>query len=254
IQLSGSNTTKESDPHPHFESIQVYDGIKKIFALFQKNKSKYSRDRSALCIGYLFKAREITDPIMKQVIINHLKSLLNDSDAWVKERAKNALKYLSQNAANRSEILNELEFKRIKQDLKYLIEGTLEQQKEILQEQENDLHFLSLILEGQDDDELLNRIISSGIVESLLLIFFNRDLNSISRAYSLAFFDITNNSSNEIKLLIYNKKPYPGLIRLLEHTDILVAGDAIISIFNIQLSGSNTTKESDPHPHFESIQ
>ncbi|KAA6391708.1 MAG: hypothetical protein EZS28_012767 [Streblomastix strix] len=138
--------------------------------------------------------------------------------------------------------------------MKQPFEGTQEQQKNITHRQETDLLLLTLILKGQDDDELRKRIISSGIVESFLLIFINRDPNSISQEYSLAFFHITNNSSNEIKLLIYNKKPFLGLIRLLEHTDILVAGDAVASIFNIQISGSNTTKESDPHPHFESIQ
>ncbi|KAA6380536.1 MAG: hypothetical protein EZS28_023935, partial [Streblomastix strix] len=104
ILQTGSNTTPVSDPHPHYESLQQCDGIKKIFALFQKNGSRYNRDRSALCIGYLFRAREITDPIMRQEIINHLKNLLNDSSVWVKGTAKDALKYLSLNAVNKTEI------------------------------------------------------------------------------------------------------------------------------------------------------
>ncbi|KAA6362922.1 MAG: hypothetical protein EZS28_041551, partial [Streblomastix strix] len=254
IQLSGSNTIKESDPHPHYETIQESGGIKKIFVLFQKNTDKYNRDRSALCIGYLFRAREITDPIMRQVIINHLKILLNDENAWLKGRAKEALKYLAQNDTNLSEILSEQELKRIEQDLKQPFEGTEEQQKNITQRQETDLLLLSSVIEGREDNELKNRIISSGVVESLLIIFTNRDLNSITRTYSQAFFHITNNSSDEIKLIIYNKKPYPGLIRLLEHTDIPIASDAIISILIILQTGSNTTPESDPHPHYETIQ
>ncbi|KAA6384417.1 MAG: putative NEK/NEK2 protein kinase, partial [Streblomastix strix] len=254
IQLSGSNTTPESDPHPHYESLQESDGIMKIFALFQKNKSKYSRNRSALCIGFLFRAREITDPIMRQEIINHLNSLLSVSDAWVKENAKVALKYLAQNEANRSEILNETVLKKIEQDLKQPIEGTQEQRKSIHQRQETALLLLSSVLEGRNDNDLRKRIISSGIVESLLLIFITRDINSITRTYLLAFFDLTTPSSDEIRLLIYNKKPFPGLIRLLEHTDYLIASDAIISILFILNSGSNTIKESDPHPHYETIQ
>ncbi|KAA6368973.1 MAG: hypothetical protein EZS28_035500, partial [Streblomastix strix] len=189
-----------------------------------------------------------------QVIINHLKSLLNESDAWVKERAKNALKYLSQIAANRSEILNDQELKRTEQDLNQPIEGLQEQKQSILEKQETDLLLLSSIIEDRNDNKLCKRIISSGIVESLLTIFTTRDLNSITQTYSSAFFQLTHPSSGEVRLLIYDKKPFPGLTRLLEHTDILVASDAIASILNIQLSGINTTPESDPHPHYETIQ
>ncbi|KAA6404371.1 MAG: hypothetical protein EZS28_000106 [Streblomastix strix] len=254
VLQTGINTTPKSDPHPHYELIQEIDGIKKIFALFLKNGNKQSRDRSALCIGYLFKAREIADPIMRQEIINHLKSLLNDENAWVKEGAKYALKYLAQNEQNRSKILNEQELKRVGQDLKQPIDGTEEQQKDITQRQETDLLLLSSVIKGRNDTELRKRIISSGIVESLLTIFTIRDLNSITRAYSQSFFDLTNNSSDESKLLIYNKKPYPGLIRLLEHTNNDITSDTIISILLILQTGSNTTKESDPHPHYEQIQ
>ncbi|KAA6396727.1 MAG: putative NEK/NEK2 protein kinase, partial [Streblomastix strix] len=251
---TGTNTNQDNEHHPHFESIQACDGINKIFALFQKNVRKYSRDRSALCIGFLFRAREIADPIMRQEIISHLKSLLSDSDAWVKERAKDALKYLAQNESNRSEILSEQELKRIEQDLKKPCNGTEEQQKNITQRQENDLLFLSSILEGRNEIELRKRIISSGIVESLLIIFTNRSYLLITRIYSETFFNLTSNSSDEIKFLIYNKKPYPGLFCLLEHPNVEIASDAIASIFLLLESGSNTTPYNDPHPHYEIIQ
>ncbi|KAA6372496.1 MAG: hypothetical protein EZS28_031976, partial [Streblomastix strix] len=254
ILQTGSNTTPESDPHPHYESLQESDGIKKIFALFHKNGSRYNRDRSALCIGYLFRAREITDPIMRQEIINHLKSLLSDENAWLKDTAKWRLKYLAQNSTNRSEILNENELKRIKQDLKQSIVGTQEQLKNITQRQETDFLLLSSVLDGREDNELRKRIISSRIVENLLLIFTYRNFNLITRIYSETFIDITNPSSDEIKLLIAKKKPYPGLIRLLEHPVDFIASYTIISIFNIQFSGSSTTPESDSHPHYETIQ
>ncbi|KAA6384443.1 MAG: hypothetical protein EZS28_020031 [Streblomastix strix] len=229
---AGSSTTKESDTHPHFESFLACDGLKKIFALFQKNVSKYSRDRSAFCIGFLFKAQEITDPVMRQEIINHLKSLLY---------------------VNRCEILNETELIKIEQDLKLPTKGIKEYHKNILQKQETDLLLLSSVIVGREDNELRKRIISSGIVESLLLIFTKRDLNSITRTYSQTFFHITNNLNDEVKLLIYNKNPYPGLIRLLEHTNSKIVSDAIISIILLLQAGSSTTKESDTHPHFESF-
>ncbi|KAA6343286.1 MAG: hypothetical protein EZS28_052321, partial [Streblomastix strix] len=228
---TGSNTSAIADPHPHYESILSCDGIKKIFDLFQKNISKYSRDRTALCIGYLFRARMITDSKMRQEVINHLKSLLCDSNNWVKENSKTALKQLSQNEENRSEILNDEELKRIEKDLKKPCNGTEEQKNQIFQKQENCLLLLSSTLIDLNDNELRKPIISSGIVENILFIFKKGDFSSITRTYSQAFLSLVCPSSNEIKHLIYSKKPYPGLVRLLEHTDILVASDAIASIF-----------------------
>ncbi|KAA6368938.1 MAG: hypothetical protein EZS28_035535, partial [Streblomastix strix] len=226
ILAAGSNTPSDTDPHPHFESIQACDGIKKIFALFQKNASKFRRDRSALCIGYLFRAQQITDQIMRNEIISHLKSLLNDSDAWVKGRAKNALKYLAQNEVNRTEILKYIDLKKIEQDLKQPFVGTQQLQKSIIQKQETHLLLLSSVLEFRNDNEFRKQIISSDVIET----------------------------SDEIKLLIYSKKPYPGLIRLLEHTDDNIASVSIILIFFLLGAASNTTPISDPHPHYDSIQ
>ncbi|KAA6395796.1 MAG: hypothetical protein EZS28_008676 [Streblomastix strix] len=254
IQLSGSSTTPDANPHPHYDSILACDGIKKIFALFQKNVCKFSRDRSALCIGYMFRAQQITDQIMRNEIISHLKSLLSDSEDWIKERAKNALKYLAQNEVNRNEILKYADLKKIEQDLKQPFVGTQQQQKQILQKQQTDLLLLSSVLENRDDNELCKQIISSGVVESLLFIYTNRDLNSITRSYSESFIDLLNKSSYESNLLLLEKKPYPGLIRLLEHPDDNIASDAIASIFLLLQAGSNTTPESDPHPHYDSMQ
>ncbi|KAA6390809.1 MAG: hypothetical protein EZS28_013663 [Streblomastix strix] len=253
-----AKTTSDTEPHPHYESIQQFDGVNKIFALFHKNGSKYSRDNSAICIGYIFRAREITDPNIKHEIINYIKCLLSDSDDddndWVQKRAQTALRYLAQNDSNRSGILNVIDLKNINQDLKQQIEGTKQQQKSILQQQESDLLLLSTLLQKKYDNELHQRIISSEIVENLLFIFSNRDLKSITRTHSQTFFNITKKSTDEVKLLIYNSKPYPGLFRLLEHQDYLVASDAIISIFNILISGSKMTQYTEPHPHYESIQ
>ncbi|KAA6385445.1 MAG: putative NEK/NEK2 protein kinase, partial [Streblomastix strix] len=144
--------------------------------------------------------------------------------------------------------------KKLGEDLKKPLQGTEVQKEEALQLLENDCQFLLQALNERKDDDGRKRVILSGIIEGFINVFENYDLNLITRTFSSTFFYLTNNSSDEVKLLIYNKKPFLGLIRLLEHTDILVAGDSISSIFKIQLSGSNTTKESDPHPHFESIQ
>ncbi|KAA6372049.1 MAG: hypothetical protein EZS28_032425, partial [Streblomastix strix] len=144
--------------------------------------------------------------------------------------------------------------KKLGADLKKPLEGTEIQRKEALQLLENNCKFLSLALNDRKDDDGRKRVIQSGVIEGFINVFENYDLNLITRTYSQVFFQFTNPSSDEVCLLLAKKKPYPGLIRLLEHTIDDVAGDAIASIFNIQLSGSNTTPESDPHPHYETIQ
>jgi hypothetical protein len=78
-------------------------------------------------------------------------------------------------------------------------------------------------------------------------------LNEIPGNISSAFVDITSPSSNEISLLLFDKKPFPGLLRLLDHTDSFVASDGIVSILNILIGGTNTTPENSLHPHYETI-
>ncbi|KAA6372377.1 MAG: hypothetical protein EZS28_032095, partial [Streblomastix strix] len=144
--------------------------------------------------------------------------------------------------------------KKLVEDLMKPLEGTEIQRKEALQLLENDCKFLSLALNDRKDDDGRKRVIQSGVIEGFINVFENYELNIITRTYSLAFVNLINPSSDEIKLLIYNKKPYLGLIRLLKHPDDNIANDAIASILLILQAGTNATPESDPHPHYESIQ
>ncbi|KAA6396689.1 MAG: hypothetical protein EZS28_007783 [Streblomastix strix] len=102
---ASSINTKDSELHPHFDQIQECDGAQKIFELYQMDENKKSRDYAAICIGLLFKAREIADPEMKLEIISYLKSLLDQY--WMFDDVIKALKYLAQNEANKVEILKE---------------------------------------------------------------------------------------------------------------------------------------------------
>ncbi|KAA6379905.1 MAG: hypothetical protein EZS28_024569 [Streblomastix strix] len=268
ILVAGAESTEDSEIHPQYEAMDAAGGIEKIYEVFKKNRCSELQDRSAVCIGYLFRAREITDIVMLHSITNHLKSLLIDDDddddsdddddyddeTWIQDRAIDSLKYLAQNQVNRSQILKTKELNKIESDLDQELEGDEEEQQSILHNQKTDLLLISTILDGPDDDELLKRIISSGIIENIIFIFNNRDLNSISRAYSKTFFDLIISSNDKSTHLIYNKNPYPGLIRLLDHSDDLILGDVVASIFHILQAGSDTTPETEPHPHYEIIQ
>ncbi|KAA6391400.1 MAG: hypothetical protein EZS28_013074 [Streblomastix strix] len=104
IILGGTNITEISEPHPHYTAMDELGGFDKIFELFNRNLSKYTRDSSAICIGRFFRAQEIPDLVMRQEIIQHLKTLANGQEGIEKNVAKYTLKGLSQNAVNRVEI------------------------------------------------------------------------------------------------------------------------------------------------------
>ncbi|KAA6381624.1 MAG: hypothetical protein EZS28_022849 [Streblomastix strix] len=253
ILLAGSNTTASSEHHPQFTAIQALDGIQKLYALFQKNVSQYSKKFSAECIYRLFRAKELPNQ-MKREIINHFKAILIRSEDDEKAFAKNTLSQLAQNSANLAEIMKDVDFDQIANNLRKKLDRNEEQQKQIKIQQDGDCWILASILQGREDDELRLRIINSGIVDALLNILLTRDLNTITRAFSQAFIILTNPSNNEIRQSFYEKHPYPALIKLLNHPNNDITDDSITSIYTILIVGTNTTSISEQHPHFAEIQ
>ncbi|KAA6370763.1 MAG: hypothetical protein EZS28_033711 [Streblomastix strix] len=253
ILISGSNTTATSEPHPHFTTIQALDGIQKLFSLFQRNISQYSKNFAAESITDLFRAKELPNE-MKREIINHFKAILIRSEDDEKINAKNALCKLAQNSANLAEIMNDVDLDQVAHTLRKKLDGNEEQQKQIKIQQDGDCWILVSILSGREDDELRLRIINSGIVDALLNIFLTRDLKTITHAFSQAFIILTYPLSNEIRQSLYEKHPYPALIKLLNHPNNKIADDTITSIYNIMILGTDSTSISEKHPHFAEIQ
>lgn len=68
----------------------------------------------------------------------------------------------------------------------------------------------------------------------------------------MAFASITM-SFNDILILLYQKKPFPCLLRLLDHTDIYIASDGILSILNILFGGANITPNNSIHPYYDAM-
>ncbi|KAA6376740.1 MAG: hypothetical protein EZS28_027733 [Streblomastix strix] len=252
ILLAGSKTTATSDPHPHFATIQAFDGIQKLYELFQNNTSQYLKNTSAECISLLFRAKELPNQ-MKRDIINHFKAILIRQEDDQKASAKVSLSKLAQNSANLAEIMKDVDLNQIANNLRKKLDGNEEQQKQIKIQQDGDCWILASILQGREDDELRLRIINSGIVETLLHILLTRDLNTITRAFSQAFLDLTTKSNNEIKQSLYEKQSYPALIRLLNHPNNDITDDTISSIYNIMILGIDTPSISEQHPHFVEI-
>ncbi|KAA6354707.1 MAG: hypothetical protein EZS28_049767 [Streblomastix strix] len=85
--------------------MSALNGIGKLYSLFKRTDiDKEMKNKSAICIGQLFRAKQLPDE-MRSEITSHLKSLVNDSDEWTKNNSIGALAYLAQNLVNNREIV-----------------------------------------------------------------------------------------------------------------------------------------------------
>ncbi|KAA6388052.1 MAG: hypothetical protein EZS28_016422 [Streblomastix strix] len=102
----------------------------------------------------------------------------------------------------------------------------------------------------QKKDELgRKQAINSGIAEALLHMFANQPLESITDEQASAFYQISF-TNQENKLLIFDNKPYPALIRLLDHSNSSVVDRTITSITCILLCGLKIYPANTQHEHY----
>ncbi|KAA6363889.1 MAG: hypothetical protein EZS28_040584 [Streblomastix strix] len=104
INLVGANTTLPNAPHPHFNKIAACQGIEKLYSLFKKSLSKYSKDTAALCLSMLFRAKEISNEQIKHDVITYFKTNIYNTNDQLKMNARTTLEMLSLNAVNRLEV------------------------------------------------------------------------------------------------------------------------------------------------------
>ncbi|KAA6374564.1 MAG: hypothetical protein EZS28_029910 [Streblomastix strix] len=95
--------TAIASAHPLYQEISDCQGIDVIYSLFNKQIDKVTQDLSSICIGQLFRAKEIPGQ-MKADVIAHLKKIASDETNLRKDGAIMALNCLILNAANRQEI------------------------------------------------------------------------------------------------------------------------------------------------------
>ncbi|KAA6369276.1 MAG: hypothetical protein EZS28_035197, partial [Streblomastix strix] len=95
----GAKYTPSNIPHPYFECIQLIGGIDKLFALFRLKLSQESKDGSSICLGFLYRSREMPEQEMKEQITEYLQSILNDPDSWKNEMIKASYESLTNNKA-----------------------------------------------------------------------------------------------------------------------------------------------------------
>ncbi|KAA6394414.1 MAG: hypothetical protein EZS28_010056 [Streblomastix strix] len=104
IIIHRANGSDQDQQHPFLQAVEACDGIRRIFGCYKRYNNKFIKDRSALCIGLLFRSREIADIEIKSEVIAHLKSLVKDFDYQISNSAKQSLKGLSKNEVNRTMI------------------------------------------------------------------------------------------------------------------------------------------------------
>ncbi|KAA6384199.1 MAG: hypothetical protein EZS28_020273 [Streblomastix strix] len=98
ILYAGAIGTDSISSHPYYDDLQQSGGIEKIFQLFKRSQKEYTKDVSAICLGIIFRAREMTVLEMKVKIISHLKSITNHSREEIRIEVELALNCLSQNS------------------------------------------------------------------------------------------------------------------------------------------------------------
>ncbi|KAA6384710.1 MAG: hypothetical protein EZS28_019764 [Streblomastix strix] len=84
--------------------MSTYGGIEKLYSLFKRTDiNKEIKDRAAICIGRLFRAKELPHS-MRTEIISYLKTLINDSENFIKTNSRIILRNLAQNSVNKTDI------------------------------------------------------------------------------------------------------------------------------------------------------
>ncbi|KAA6393498.1 MAG: hypothetical protein EZS28_010978 [Streblomastix strix] len=255
ILINKPDSSVESQSYPHSEMIQQCDGINKMFDLFHRNTNKILKDNAVICIGLVHINRDIEDMVMSREVISHLKTLLVDSDQETQDYAMFALQYLSTSYVNLAEILKGDLLAQIRNQLVNDLKGSEKQRKIVLKDQQNKCKLLSIILserEGDENDELRDQVINSGIIDELFKIFATRNLNLIPLSFTDVIISISNHCNDELNEQIINKNPFPGLIRLLDHPNQNIVDNVIISIYGLIVT-KETILNLGPHPHYNTI-
>ncbi|KAA6384626.1 MAG: putative NEK protein kinase, partial [Streblomastix strix] len=254
ILNGGLGTTNDEEQNPHFQSVEECGGIQKLFSLFQTTSDKTIRDKAAVSMGRLFKARPIQDKEMQQSIISHLKPITSDVDEWTRSQSILAIQYLAQNEDNYTEIMKGFDPLAVIQDLRLPIIGNEEERKQIQHKKNLDCVLLQLIIyKVEDDNTILQNLIEAGIIEVLLYFFESQDLNMISVASVKIFDKIQSSAKTQIEQLKIEKKYYPGILRLLRSSDLNVLNDANNFIANDFAIGADQAQDAIPNPLFEEI-
>ncbi|KAA6362462.1 MAG: hypothetical protein EZS28_042012 [Streblomastix strix] len=156
-------------------------------------------------------------------------------------------------SSHNDEVISQSEWIEMKIELEKQERGTNAQIEQIRKEKIEICQKIIAYLLGKRDDENRKIAIDAGIIDVLLLLLNTQPLESISPSYVWAFFIFTVPVSYEIKQYLAEKKSYPTLFHLLDHTNFIVLRRTVTSICNILAGGSDTTPINQTHPDFQAI-
>ncbi|KAA6402538.1 MAG: hypothetical protein EZS28_001931 [Streblomastix strix] len=253
ILQGGIGTTKESEQNPHFQSVEEYGGKQKIFSLFQTTSDKVFKDKTAIFIGRLFKARPIQDKQILQSVISHLKSITSALDEWTRSQSILAIYYLASNEDNYNEIMKGFDPLAVIQDLRLPIFGNEEERKQIQNKKNIDCILCHIIIDFKKDYYLKERLINAGIIEALLYFFETQDLNMISVASVKIFQKIQYSTETQIEQLKQEKRYYPIILRLFGSSDLEVLNEVYCLINHDIAVGADQAQGNSPNPLLEEI-
>ncbi|KAA6397371.1 MAG: hypothetical protein EZS28_007104 [Streblomastix strix] len=254
ILQGGIGTTKESEQNPHFQSVEECGGKQKIFSLFQTTSDKVIKDKTAIFIGRLYKARAILDKDMQQSIISHLKSITSDADEWTRRNSALAINYLSQNEDNYIEIVKGFDPFAVIQDLLQPLIGNEEERKQIQNKKNLVCVLLLILLDKAEDNNLLERLTEARIIEALLYYFETQELNMIVSSPVKIFKQLQSSALTQIEQLKKEKKFYPNILRLFRSSDTELLSQAYDLIAYDFAAGADLAKDNSPNPNGQSIE
>ncbi|KAA6362939.1 MAG: hypothetical protein EZS28_041534, partial [Streblomastix strix] len=100
----GALGSDQSTNHPYYEKLVIKNGIQRIFNLFKVSQFALSKNAASICLGIIFRAREMINIEMQVSIISHLKIIMNHSDKDLRKFVNVALHCLQSNPINKAEI------------------------------------------------------------------------------------------------------------------------------------------------------
>ncbi|KAA6329586.1 MAG: hypothetical protein EZS28_053591 [Streblomastix strix] len=93
----GLDTTEAIEQHPHYNIIDRCNGIKILYKLFKTTQTPELQDICAICIGRIYRSKEVQDKDIRQDVIAQLKNMVHDLNEWTRVASIEVLILLAQN-------------------------------------------------------------------------------------------------------------------------------------------------------------
>ncbi|KAA6397341.1 MAG: hypothetical protein EZS28_007130 [Streblomastix strix] len=140
-----------------------------------------------------------------------------------------------------------------KQKLYEPLTGSRKDIQDLIKEKDDICKKIMNMFEGHKDDNARIRVLNNGVINGLLYIFMSQKLNTIKATQARALLALTVPGNDELKQRIVELKPFPAILRLMDHEDSDIIGIAVVILFNLILIKS-TESTYIQHPYFGVLQ